>query len=303
MVIPILLIIFNRPKQTNQVMNMIRKYKPKDLFIASDGPRESNIRDQQLCKETKNIALSIDWECEVHTLFRDQNLGCGLGPSSAITWFFENVDEGIILEDDCLPSISFFKFCEELLAYYRENPKIMHISGNNFQYGRKRGNASYYFSRYSHNWGWATWRRAWKFFDYSIIPMDERKQIWDMQWELSIEKHKGVSILPNINLVQNIGFGPDATHTKQIARYSFLQAQEISFPITHPKRIKINRNADRFTIYSHYRNIPNLKFIWYYQLVDYLNTLKEFLLRLVFYLWKNLPNSWRLIIRKVFKKL
>jgi len=118
--------------------------------------------EKALCEEARKIAVSVDWDCEVHTLFRDQNLGCGLGPSSAITWFFENVEEGIILEDDCVPVESFFEFCELLLDYYRNIPKVMHISGNNFQDGRKRGSGSYYFSRFTHNTGWATWRRAWQ---------------------------------------------------------------------------------------------------------------------------------------------
>lgn len=261
---PILLIVFNRPVPTQIVLEHIKTMRPTKLFIAADGPRNDMPTDSARCAKVREIVSIIDWECDVHTLFRDKNLGCGLGPSLAISWFFENVEEGIILEDDCLPSQSFFKFCETLLEYYRNVPQIMHISGDNFQYGRKRGKGSYYFSHYTHNWGWATWRRAWKYFDFNLIPEEIRSHVWDQQWELSVEKNNGVAILPNKNLVKNIGFGKDATHTTTMGKYSYLDAEDIKFPLSHPKRISVHKTADEYTMYTHFLNV-NPKMIWRYK--------------------------------------
>ena len=249
---PILLIIFNRPDTTQQVFNAIRQAQPRQLFVAADGPREDKDGEAEKCQRTREIVKQVDWDCEVRTLFQEKNLGCGLGPVTAINWFFENAEEGIILEDDCLPHPGFFVFCETLLDYYRDNEKIMHISGNNFQYGRKRGNASYYFSTYTHNWGWATWRRAWKHFDFYCTSAEHRKHVWDKQWEISARKQGGLAILPNVNLVSNIGFGPDATHTFGAARYANLSTQSLAFPLVHPKRISRNKAADRYTYYTHF---------------------------------------------------
>lgn len=164
---PVLLIIFKRPDTTRQVLQAIRQVKPRQLFVAADGPRPDHPDEAEKCHQTRAVIEEVDWKCEVQTLFQQRNLGCGpgpvTGPVTAITWFFHNVEQGIILEDDCLPDLSFFRFCEELLDRYRYTEQIMHISGNNFLYGRKRGSASYYFSKYTHVWGWATWRRAWKY--------------------------------------------------------------------------------------------------------------------------------------------
>jgi len=172
---PILFLIFNRPDTTQKVFNAIRKAKPKQFFIAADGSPPDREGEIEKCQKSRKIATSVDWDCEVKTLFRDKNLGCKIAISSAIDWFFENVEEGIILEDDCLPHQSFFWFCQELLEYYRNDTRIMHISGDNFQFGRKRGEGSYYFSKYSHVWGWATWRRAWKCFDINMKSFEEFK--------------------------------------------------------------------------------------------------------------------------------
>src|SRR3989344_213807 len=147
---PILFIIFNRPATTRRVFDEIKKIKPKQFFIAADGPRLDNPEDTKNCQLTRDVVKDIDWSCEVKTLFRDKNLGCGPGPVTAINWFFDNVEEGIILEDDCLPDQSFFYFCQELLGRYRDNDRIMYIGGDNFQFGRKRGKGSYYFTDLIH---------------------------------------------------------------------------------------------------------------------------------------------------------
>src|SRR5262249_20722231 len=159
--IPVLFLIFNRPNTTARVMEAIRTAGPGRLYVAADGPRDGNADEAKRCAEVRRIATQVDWPCEVQTLFRERNLGCRQAVSSAITWFFEQEQEGIILEDDCLPSPSFFPYCAELLARFRNDERIMCITGCNFQQDMKGYPYSYYFSKYHHVWGWATWRRAW----------------------------------------------------------------------------------------------------------------------------------------------
>jgi hypothetical protein len=274
---PILFIIFNRPDTSEQVFNQIRQIQPKQIFIAADGPRVDIPTDVAQCALTRKIISRVDWNCNVHTLVRDHNMGCGYGIADAITWFFKNVEEGIILEDDCVPNLTFFRFCEELLCFYRNEPRIMHISGNNFLYGKKRGNASYYFSKYTHNWGWATWRRAWVKYDHNIVDEEYRHSIWDMQWRLTVENNNGLAILPNVNLVSNIGTGrKDATHTKGMSQYySNLPTEILSFPLQHPKKIKI---MDRATDYSVL--VPHA--------TSYIGILKEKLKSLVNRIWTSI---------------
>jgi hypothetical protein len=265
---PVLLVIFNRPETTRLVFEAIRKVKPPRLYIAADGPRKGVNSDIINCREARKIVERVDWECKVETLFRDKNLNCGVGPSSAFTWFFEREEEGIILEDDCLPSQSFFWFCQELLERYRHDTRVMHIGGNNFLNGWKKDeDYSYYFSRSGHIWGWATWRRAWGKFDYKINNYDEVKRNglfnyfflnplekayrlrkldktisgngnvnwWDYQWDFARYSNSGLSIVPNTNLVRNIGFGDLATHTKNIdSKGAGLEALDIEFPLRHP---------------------------------------------------------------------
>lgn len=272
---PILFLIFNRPDTAQQVFDVIRKMRPGKLFIAADGPRPLIPDDREKCEKTREIIKQVDWDCEIKTLFREENLGCGKGPVAAIDWFFKYVERGIILEDDCLPDLSFFTFCEELLNRYEKDEKIMMISGDNFQFGERRGDSSYYFSRYNYTWGWATWRRAWKLYDFEIKTYPEFKKnnkiqgiwrennvqkywtqifdevyggsehIWDYQWTYAIWQNNGVSIVPNVNLVSNIGFGNDATHTKKNNFFSNLKSEEI-LNIKHPVIIEIDQKADKY---------------------------------------------------------
>jgi len=151
---PVLLLIFNRPDTTQLVFNKIRKARPAELYIAADGPRKNQPDDPENCRKAREILRQVDWDCKISTLFREENLGCKIGVSSAIDWFFSEVEEGIILEDDCVPDQSFFQFCQELLARYRDDKRVMMISGDNFQFGRRRTDYSYYFSQYVHIWGW-----------------------------------------------------------------------------------------------------------------------------------------------------
>ena len=244
---PVLLLGFTRFQTAQKVFDEIRKVKPKKFFLAVDGPRENKPNEEALCQKTRDLSKQVDWDCEVKTLFQKKNLGCGIGSVTAINWFFENVEKGIIFDDDCVPDQSFFYFCQELLEYYSDNNKIMHISGDNFQYGKKRGFSSYYFSEYAHGWGWATWRRAWKYNNIELLNPELRKHIWDKQWYLSVRKQNGLAILPNVNLVSNIGTGDDATHTKEPLRFSNLPAKKMIFPLIHPKIIIRHRLADFFT--------------------------------------------------------
>jgi len=272
---PILFIIFNRPDTAEKVFNAIKKIKPKKLFVSADGPRENKPGEKEKCLATRKIIDQVDWECEVYKKYSDVNLGCKLGVSSGIDWFFKNVEQGIILEDDCLPAQSFFKFCEELLEKYKNNDKIMMISGDNFQNGRQRGDGSYYFSKFSHIWGWATWRRAWEHYSVNMEGYPKFKQdkkinaiwskeyirkywldtfdqayenkidTWDYQWAFSIWKMDGLCVIPNYNLISNIGFRDDATHTKSANKLANQKIQSMDI-IKHPFKIEQNKKADNY---------------------------------------------------------
>lgn len=238
------MIAFNRPQHAAQVLNAVRQAKPARLYIAIDGPRAGRADDTARVADTKKLFDTIDWDCTVYRLIREENLGCKKAVSSAITWFFEHEPEGIILEDDCLPDPSFFSYCAWLLDRYRDDTSVMHINGVNFQDGHRRGPGSYYFSKVCHVWGWASWARAWKKYDIGMQGLEEffeqkleqsvitpkgsseywldafsktKKGLidtWDYQWVFSVWKNNGVSIMPNTNLVSNIGFDEHATHTK-----------------------------------------------------------------------------------------
>lgn len=274
---PILFLIFNRPDTTQRVFEEIKNQKPKYLFVAADGPRVDVEEDIEKCKITRNIVIeNIDWDCEVKMLFRDNNLGCGHAPAEAISWFFENVEQGIILEDDCLPHPSFFNFCEVLLERYKENEKIFGIGGFNLQDGIQRGEASYFFSHYSHIWGWASWRRAWKYYDHNLGELDNFKKsgkiknidsrnsfneywmpkfenvlkgdsshIWDYQWLFAIWNRGGLVAVPNVNLISNIGFGDGATHTIGFSPYANSATKDIE-ELIYPKKIQVDKKADRY---------------------------------------------------------
>ncbi|MCS6796374.1 MAG: FkbM family methyltransferase [Raineya sp.] len=283
---PILFLVFNRPDTTQQVFDKIRAIKPAKLFIAADGARKNIVSEQEKVNIVRKIILEgIDWNCEVKTLFREKNLGCGRAVSEAITWFFEHVEQGIILEDDTVPNLSFFHFCKDLLDYYKDDERIFMISGNNFQNGIKRGKADYYFSIYTHIWGWATWRRTWQKYDYKLTKLDDfiaknkikqyfkkkshqnfwlnifkevkaqKIDTWDFQLQFACLYNNGLAILPNENLVTNIGFRGDATHTIKKKHIAELPTKELKFPLKHPHKIIQSKKADLFT----YRSVFNYK--------------------------------------------
>jgi hypothetical protein len=278
---PILFLIFNRPETTVAVFERIRIQKPKYLYIAGDGSRNTKPNEDKLVLKTREIINKIDWDCEVKTLFRSENLGCGKAVSQAITWFFENEEMGIILEDDCLPDFSFFNFCEELLIKYRNDKSVMMIAGNN-SLEKIQMNSSYFFSNYPLIWGWASWRRAWKFYEFKMqnyILFKNKNKInnilryhvqkvywlrnfeavyeqsldtWDYQWILSIWDNDGFCIIPSNNLISNIGFNEDATHTTDSKnRLAKTRLHSINILI-HPSKIKINKKLDMLISKYHF---------------------------------------------------
>ena len=281
---PVLFLIYKRLDTTKQVFQVIRQAKPPRLYIAADGPRENIEGEAEKVKVVRDYVIkNIDWDCEVKTLFREQNLGCGRAVSEAITWFFEHEEMGIILEDDCLPSLSFFWFCEELLERYKYDMRIGMISGCNFQNGIKRGEADYYFSIYNHIWGWASWANRWKNYDFSLTTIKDTKFIddifadkkankywknifvkmknheigtWDYQWTFTLWSKKQLTIIPNVNLVTNIGFGEDATHTKSGSELS-IPAYELILK-NHPSNIERDIEADNYTFNRVYAPKPIL---------------------------------------------
>ncbi|MFT7157563.1 MAG: hypothetical protein ACI8Q1_002582, partial [Parvicella sp.] len=243
------------------------------LFIAADGPRPEFESDRLKCEECIHFVLNeITWDCEVQTLFREENLGCKFGPSTAITWFFEKVELGIILEDDIVPSSYFFNLSEQILEKYRDNKKVMHFGGVNFLKSNSN-NADFYFSKICHGWGWATWKDRWekyninffegmsetdfdelfkqlnfnnaekKFWNGIRLEVQNGLDAWDYSWQFTIWLNDGVSIVPLENLVKNIGTGFDATHTATVPTLN-LPTEGYRLTGKWPKKVEVNRNKD-----------------------------------------------------------
>ena len=279
---PILFLVFNRPITTDKVFSRIRLAKPPKLYIACDGPRENNTQDAIKVDEVRFICSKVDWHCEVKTLYRDYNLGCGLGVSSAINWFFKYEEEGIILEDDCLPSQSFFKFCDEMLELHRHNKNISLIAGYNKLQKWNDKKLDYFYSFLGGIWGWATWKRAWIHYDFEMSSLDKfvsnngfvnqmgfdlgmrrQKQLieakhaiknksldtWDYQWAFSRHAQNGLSCIPSQSLIRNIGFNDDATHTKQ--RIDIVVENNLNFPLRDNINISPDLEFDALLLPSH----------------------------------------------------
>ncbi|HEX4984474.1 MAG TPA: glycosyltransferase family A protein [Burkholderiales bacterium] len=275
---PVLILAFNRPDTAAEVIESMRAVRPTRVFFAVDGARPGRAGEAEKVREVRNLANRIDWSCDVQTLFRDRNLGCKIAVSEAITWFFSQVEAGIILEDDCVAHPSFFRFTKELLERYGQDERIMMVSGNNFQSGTPRAAYSYYYSRYTHIWGWATWRRAWQLYDHRMTAWQELRQggwlmdilgdaravdcwtqifdathgerntSWAYRWMYSAWIQNGLTVLPNANLVTNIGFGELATHTVQNdSALASLATSEMTFPLKHPPFVIRDERADAYT--------------------------------------------------------
>ncbi|MEP7269827.1 MAG: hypothetical protein ABI844_19580 [Saprospiraceae bacterium] len=275
---PVLFLIFNRPDATRLVWQEIQILKPARLFIAADGPTPNKENEKAACLEVKDIVSNIHWPCNVRTLYREEHLGCKMAVSSAIDWFFSKVEYGIILEDDCLPSISFFTFCEAMLIQFKNHPDIMHITGNNFQHHHTRGDGSYYFSKYSHIWGWATWKRAWSTYSLDLCEWDHFSQTndftnlfnskrelrywmrkfnryrlsrnvqnyWSLQWQYACWYSGGKAIIPQQNLVTNIGIGSGTNMTIKL-KHLEIDRKMFPAPYLNPTNDRIDRAADYYT--------------------------------------------------------
>lgn len=285
----VLFIIFKRPETTSRVFEVIRKAKPQRLYISANSARADNSEEFLKCDQTRQIVETIDWDCEVKRFYRTEHLPVQISITSAINWFFENEEEGIILEDDCLPDITFFRFCEELLIKYRNDTRISTIAGPNTQFGNCRGDYSYYFSHQGHSWGWATWRRFWTGFDLNMKLWPEirdGKYLEDIfenkmvlkYWYLTFGRHytqtttwdyqlafygfinNFLNIIPTKNLISNIGHGLAAEHTKFEGPYSNMKIDPMDFPLQHPPFIVRDKKADDFRemkLFS-YRESPNI---------------------------------------------
>ncbi|MDE3090298.1 MAG: glycosyltransferase family 2 protein, partial [Chloroflexota bacterium] len=260
-----------------RVFAEIARAKPRQLLVIADGPRADHPGEGEKCAATRAVIERVDWDCQVLTNYSDVNLGCKRRVASGLSWVFEQVDQAIVLEDDCLPHPTFFRYCEDLLERYRDDERIMHIGGNNFQLGRRRTQDSYYFSRFMHSWGWGSWRRAWQFFDADLRQWPEvkdtgrlkdilgssgsvaywtrnlqqlykgRVDTWDVQWMFAIWMQGGLCIMPNVNLVSNIGFQSTATHTNKIYWYANMPTEPMTFPMCHPSVVVQDAKADTFT--------------------------------------------------------
>jgi hypothetical protein len=307
---PIALFIFRRPDLTFQVFEAIRQAQPKKLFVIAD--ESCNESESILCQQARAVTESVDWDCEVLRNYADKNLGCRKRISSGLDWVFEHVEEAIILEDDCLPHPSFFRYCQELLEHYREDERIWCISGDNFQDGQWRGDGSYYFSNYNHCWGWASWRRAWQHYDHDLSNwqtvrdghylssiLDSELEIkywcdifekldklgqpnsWAYPWTFSCWQNSGLTILPNVNLVSNIGFRSDGTHITGDSKFANLPVKNIG-KICHPSFLVRDRNADEYTFDHVFGGIAiKEKNSFSGRLGSYLATSKQRIIRLV----------------------
>tara|TARA_B100000963_G_C22606865_1_gene662957 strand:+ start:419 stop:1363 length:945 start_codon:yes stop_codon:yes gene_type:complete len=273
---PIAYIVFNRPRHTEKTFAVLREQQPSQLFIIADGPRSEHPTDIERCAAVRKIVANVDWPCEVHRKYEKSNLGLKKNVSSGIDWVFSQVERAIVLEDDCVAHPDFFRFCDELLMRYADDERVSVITGNNFQNRHQRGEASYYFSKYNHCWGWATWRRAWQHYQGDIpfwsewshsddwrqkTPDNVERRYWNKifehvragqidswayPWTASVWYQGGLTATPNVNLVSNIGFGSDSMHTN----YTNSALSEIATmaigEIHHPESIAQDDMADRY---------------------------------------------------------
>ena len=272
---PLLLITFNRPDHVRRVLSVIRDKQPKELYVFQDGERENNADDLDKCAKVRSaITQLVDWDCNLHTFYADHNYGCGAGPMTGISWFFDHVEEGIVMEDDCLPHPDFFDYCIELLDRYRENHRVMYISSTLYD-NRWKCEASYDFSHYMITGAWASWARAWRGFDLDLLDLDPKsfrkhckkllysvveadwwyfkvleiqqdkgkKSYWDYQMQIHLFNNEGITIHPQVNLVSNIGFDGEGTHTLKNDGRGNRQSFGI-LPLRHPKSLSVDVKRD-----------------------------------------------------------
>jgi hypothetical protein len=307
---PVVFLIFRRPDLTARVFEAIRQAQPTKLFVVADGPR--NEAEAELCQKARAVTEQVDWDCEVLRNYSDVNLGCRMRVSSGLNWAFEKVEEAIVLEDDCLPHPSFFTYCQELLTLYRHDERIWCISGDNFQDGQQRTPYSYYFSKYNHCWGWATWRRAWQHWEFNpqkwvefrdegliqsvcedpyeakywthifdSLFLEGRPNSWAYAWTFACWSQGGLTALPNVNLVSNIGFIDSATHTCGDSQFADMAVEDIQL-ISHPPFVIQHKEADSYTFNSHFggyaqRQADSIRYKLKHNIVLFKNRLKRVL--------------------------
>lgn len=296
---PVLLLFFNRPAPAAAVFSRVRAARPPRLYVHVDGPRVDKQGEDGLVAKCRDLVEKVDWPCEVFTLFREENMGLRAGVSGAINWFFDSEAQGIVLEDDCHPDLSFFQYCETLLDYYKADDQIMHISGSNVAANKMRHlQESYFGSRFSLVWGWASWRRAWKKMSLDLDGLDDfiaagnihklidkpaaqaymldkfRKtrdgehNSWAYAWFYSILKHEGYCIVPTKNLVENSGVGlPEATNTKTRFKHLQLKACSVDFPLQHPKVLTPRKTLEmELFYYTQKRKLRLLLWYWLHRI-------------------------------------
>lgn len=273
---PVIFIVFNRPAETARVFAEIAKARPPKLLLIADGPRAGRVGEAERVAEVRKIATSINWPCELLTNFSEVNLGCRRRVSTGLDWAFSQVEEAIVLEDDCLPDPTFFRFCDEMLERYRHDTRIGMIAGSNFAFGHKRAENSYFYSRHVLIWGWATWSDRWRGnYDVNMRDWPQMKaegrlfdllhhadearlwtrifdansagkvDTWDTQWVFANWKQSRLNIVPNVNLISNIGFGADATHTTVDSPQANLPTQAMTFPLRSPAFLVRETGVDR----------------------------------------------------------
>lgn len=293
--VPILITVYNRPDLFKKLLTNLKKNKPSKIYIKGDGPK--NEIDRKKIKSIKKIISLIDWKCKIFNNFSSVNVGCRKSVTEGLNWFFSKEKFGIILEDDCLPNVSFFRYCEILLKKFYNNKRIYTISGSNFQ-NHDNNKYDYYFSKYPHCWGWASWRRAWKSNDpnLSFWPKwkrtyewnryhktliekkywekifdkvyNEKIDSWAYVWTASVWKNNGITATPRISLINNIGFDNRATHTLNTQKKLKRNIKNLKFPLKHPKIIQLNKEADKYTFGSHFKGIYYLWPLRFIHLID-----------------------------------
>ncbi len=288
--VPILVLAFKREKTLKKVLESLKLIKPINLYISCDGPNKANKNEIEKVESTRKLIKEfIDWECNLKIRLSDNNKGCKIGATSGIDWFFNQVDEGIILEDDTVPHIDFFNYCSNLLEKYRNDERIWSITGTNFNEKKLKGDYSYLFSKYPSLWGWATWKRVWQKYDVNIKkwpeiikskvmkkiikdPLERRywetvcnnlyyrnlPDTWCYQWSLACLLNNGLNIYPKSNLIKNIGFGNDATHT--LKEQKILNYGKTMKNIIHPDIVISNKKLDDYLV-NEAQNLKKYRFL------------------------------------------
>lgn len=293
--VPVLFLTFNRPRQTRLALERILLAGPSKIYVHSDGPRAHIAGEAEKVEEVRTIIRTqIGDRVPVLTLFRSENMGLRAGVFDALNWFFDREPQGIVLEDDCVPDLTFFPFCAEILQRYADDEQVMHIGGSNLAEAHTAGlGTSFVFSRFTFVWGWASWRRAWQKMSLQLDGLDEFEQSgaiqnylrnpmaqaymldkfrvtrsgknnsWAYAWFYSVLKNKGLCVVPTLNLVQNVGIGSeDATHTTRSNDRAQLRARTLAFPLVFPEHREPDPLLEQQFFYHSQKSRFRLR-LWY----------------------------------------